>query len=187
MNTFYKILTYARPIMLVISLILWILIISRFTAERRKRVKTAYDECQLQNRLKAYRLGFIVMFAVSCVVLLVSGLWNRLRFFNMALFLLVPVAGFCSFAVYAIFTDAFVSVRDTPDRKRIFYLLLVVLSLFKFLSSLVTMRSETDEIFSFLTILRTSASCDLIVFLMCLVIGAAFVIKRIRDRREGDA
>lgn len=180
-----NIAAYAVPIIRLLLFMFFLVFAVRFMDERRRRAKDAFDERQVQNRLKAYRIGFISMLIAAVAAILIDRLWDRFRFFAPSLFLVIIAVGVCGFAVYAIFSDAFVSARDSSGRKLMAMLLLFLNSLLSFLVSLVNIRSETDEIISFLTVLRTTASIDLIVLLMFTVIVSALLIKHIIDRREG--
>ena len=185
MYTLRRIAEYAVPLMRHLLFMFLLVFAIRFLNVRRRRVKDAFDERQIQNRLKAYRLAFFSMLIVSVEAIQFYTLRDHFRFFIPSLFLLIPAVGVCSFVIYAIFSDAFVSARDSSDRKLAAMIILFLFSLLSFLVSLVHIRSETDEIFSFWTILRTSASIDLIVLLMFTVIASALLIKHIKDRREG--
>lgn len=176
---------YAYSIIRLLLLMFILFIVVRFLDERRRRVKNAFDERQIQCRLKAYRLAFFSMLIVSVAALQLYRLWDHFRFFLPSLFVLIIAVGVCCFTVYAVFSDAYVSARDSSDRKLAAVIILVLISLVSFLVSLVAIRSETDEILTFWTILRTSASIDLILLLMFTVITSALLIKHIKDRREG--
>ena len=180
-----RIAEYAVPVIRLLLLLFILVFAIRFFDERRRRVKNAFDERQIQNRLKAFRFAFFSMLIVSIAAILFYTLWNHFRFFIPSLFVLIIAVGVSCFTVYAVFSDAYVSARDSSDRKLTAMIILFLNSLLSFLVSLVRIRDETDEILSFWTILRTSVSIDLIVLLMFTVIASALLIKHIKDRREG--
>lgn len=180
-----RIAEYAVPVIRLLLLMFILVFAIRFFDERRRRVKNAFDERQIQNRLKAFRFAFFSMLIVSIAAILFYTLWNHFRFFIPSLFVLIIAVGVSCFTIYAVFSDVYVSARDSSDRKLTAMIILFLNSLLSFLVSLVRIRDETDEILSFWTILRTSVSIDLIVLLMFTVIASALLIKHIKDRREG--
>ena len=60
-----RIAEYAVPIVRLLLLMFILVFAVRFFDERRRRVKNAFDERQILNRLKAYRLAFFSMLITS--------------------------------------------------------------------------------------------------------------------------
>ncbi len=141
--------------------------------------KEQYDERQTLERLKAARAGFYAMLIVALIYLIVTSfapeLGNQSRVW-MCVMLFFGIGTFC---LYAIFSDAFFSLRQKPW----LYLLLIGVNLLTQGFNLVNYFADGGT-------LRDSVGTNYILvlgmILLLLIIGAALVIKMILDRTERD-
>lgn len=156
----------------------------------RRSSHASYDERQVQNRMKAYRLGFLAMLITGFVVFLVYLVWSTIcalldleRSFPIGvpvLLAFVLAVGVCCFFIYTMFTEAYVTEWRTSRRRFSMLLLHFGYSLGLFFVSLLYVRDVTEEVFSFLTILHTEYGVLLIFVLSYFAILIAFVIKQLK-------
>ena len=159
-----------------------------------RRARTSYDERQLQNRLNAYRIGFIAMLITGIIIFLAYSIWFFVNTLSdkkdpfpisiSVLLLLIIAVGSCSFFIYTMFKESYVATWSTARKRYSLLTSCLVISLAAFFFSLRIIQSTTKEVFSFLSILRTECAVPLIFTLSFLTIFICFMLKQLKKPED---
>lgn len=137
----------------------------------------AYDERQKLERLKAAHAGFLAMLAGTALFFVVSSFSDEILSWARLWMCAVLVFGVGIYAVYAIFSDAFLSLKQKPG----WYLGIVGLAL---LGNGIGLIPTFADGTTFLEAIQSSKVVSFAIILLFLIIGIALIIKMLIDRRE---
>ncbi len=137
----------------------------------------AYDERQKLERLKAARAGFFAMLAVAAMFLVVSSFSDEMLSWARLWMCAVLFFGVGIYAVYAIFSDAFLSWKQKPG----WYLGIVGLVL---LSNGIGLIPTFADGTTFFEAIQSAKAVSITIILLFFIIGIALIIKMLIDRLE---
>ena len=171
---FSQIMRGIVPVLVGILVIFIVIMVAKGAKQKQE-----YDERQQMERLKASRLGFLVMLCIAFLYTIFLSAWEPMRAYS-ALFLCVLLfSGLGSYAVYAIIKDAFLGIKQSPGR---YLLLCVAIILANLITPIIALVQGTPAA----EYLKSLMVMNLVIPLTFSVIGIALIVKMIRARKERD-
>ena len=154
-----------------------IIIVALFKfANTNRAVKTEYDERQLVLRYKGYRVGFYTMLVYEIVMILLDIGGIRIPAEAFVIHFGAVVAGCLGLSIHSIWNDVYWGLNNNRRRYLVVFAVL-------FLINAVPVVNAVSEGTMFKDGKLSTASINLMVAILILVIGAVLLIKQLADRK----
>lgn len=169
----------------IIFYLLYTIIIIYGMIEKKKNKIVDYDERQQQNRLKAFRFGYILTIVGCFISVGLYPVWIQLKFYIPFLFFLPVAVGDCGLTLFSVITDSYLPLWD--NYKSRFYVLLyclitMVIHLLFFILRFLRLR-EADAAAE-LNIMSTNACLIFLLIIVFLIELIAVIIKVLCERKR---
>ncbi len=161
-----------------VGLVIAVLLV-RF-ANRNKKYKTEYDERQIRARGDAYRYAFYTLVIYEVILFLLEIGEISLPIYGAVLHMCGVILAITVLCVYCIWKDAYWGMNN--NRKR-YGVIMILGGLFNALPVVAVLRGST----TFNSRLSSGVFLNFCVCVMLLVIGAAMLLKHLKEQHTGEA
>lgn len=171
-----KDLSIAWIIGLMVGIVLVVVLLKAMN--KNGKAKTEYDERQQIERGKAYKYGFFAMLLTCAALIFLDTFETVLPFLGMLTYFLPILAGVVVQFSYSIFHDAYEGLNTNMGR---FTVILIAISALNIVIAVIRfVRGGMIEDGKL-----CSQFLNLLVGIMCLIVGIELLIKKAIDAKEG--